>query len=87
MILKKLEAYKDDSGKPWVLPVVRTVEQQIANDLTLNHEYLPVLGLPEFTNPAVKNFFLSLNVILISMRNLIDFLGKVDLRSRFASCG
>jgi len=47
-------SYKDDSGKPWVLPVVRTVEQQIANDLTLNHEYLPFLGLPEFTNPAVK---------------------------------
>ena len=33
---------------------MRTVEQQIANDLTLNHEYLPVLGLPEFTNQAVK---------------------------------
>ena len=47
-------AYKDDNGKPWVLPVVRTVEQQIANDLTLNHEYLPVLGLPEFTSSAVK---------------------------------
>jgi len=47
-------SYKDDNGKPWVLPVVRTVEQQIANDLTLNHEYLPVLGLPEFTSSAVK---------------------------------
>lgn len=47
-------AYKDDSGKPWVLPVVRTVEQQIANDLTLNHEYLPVLGLAEFSNAAVS---------------------------------
>lgn len=47
-------AYKDDNGKPWVLPVVRTVEQQIANDLTLNHEYLPILGLPEFTTSAVK---------------------------------
>lgn len=47
-------AYKDDNGKPWVLPVVRTVEQQIANDLTLNHEYLPILGLPEFTSAAVK---------------------------------
>ena len=47
-------SYKDDNGKPWVLPVVRTVEQQIANDLTLNHEYLPVLGLPEFSNAAAK---------------------------------
>ena len=49
-----LIAYKDDNSKPWVLPVVRMVEQQIANDLTLNHEYLPSLGLPEFTNAAVK---------------------------------
>jgi aspartate aminotransferase len=34
------------------LPVVRTVEQQIANDFTLNHEYLPVLGLADFSNSA-----------------------------------
>lgn len=36
------------------MPVVRTVEQQLAHDLTLNHEYLPVLGLAEFTSAAVK---------------------------------
>lgn len=47
-------SYKDDNGKPWVLPVVRTVEHQIANDMTLNHEYLPVLGLQEFSSAAVK---------------------------------
>jgi aspartate aminotransferase len=37
-----------------VLPVVRTVELQIASDLTLNHEYLPILGIPDFCNAAVK---------------------------------
>ena len=37
-----------------MLPVVRTVEQQISYDLTLNHEYLPVLGILEFTAAAVK---------------------------------
>lgn len=47
-------AYRDDNGKPWVLPVVRTVEQQIATDLTLNHEYLPILGLAEFTSAASR---------------------------------
>lgn len=47
-------AYKDNDGKPWVLPVVRTVEQQMASDFTLDHEYLPVLGLPSFTNAAIK---------------------------------
>ena len=53
-IISIISAYRDDNGKPWVLPVVRTVEQQIANDLTLNHEYLPILGLQEFTNASVR---------------------------------
>lgn len=48
------KAYKDENGKPWVLPVVRTVELQLANDLTLDHEYLPILGLADFSNAAVK---------------------------------
>ena len=37
-----------------MLPVVRTVELQLANDLTLDHEYLPILGLADFSNAAVK---------------------------------
>ncbi|KAJ6669210.1 hypothetical protein lerEdw1_008019 [Lerista edwardsae] len=41
-------AYRTDEGQPWVLPVVRKVEQLIAKDTSLNHEYLPILGLPEF---------------------------------------
>ena len=36
-------AYRTDEGKPWVLPVVRHVEQLMAADMTLNKEYLPVL--------------------------------------------
>ena len=47
-------AYRTDDSKPWVLPVVRTVECQIAADQTLNHEYLPVAGLPEFRSAAAK---------------------------------
>uniref|UniRef100_A0ACB8FA75 Golgi Transport n=1 Tax=Sphaerodactylus townsendi TaxID=933632 RepID=A0ACB8FA75_9SAUR len=41
-------AYRTNEGQPWVLPVVRKVEQMIAKDTSLNHEYLPILGLPEF---------------------------------------
>lgn len=41
-------AYRTDDCQPWVLPVVRKVEQRIANDSSLNHEYLPILGLAEF---------------------------------------
>jgi len=47
-------AYRDDSGKPWVLPVVRKVESMMAADSTLNHEYLPVAGLPSLRDAAVE---------------------------------
>lgn len=47
-------AYRTDEGKPWVLPVVKKVEQMIANDNSLNHEYLPILGLPEFRANASR---------------------------------
>ncbi|KAG8135763.1 putative Aspartate aminotransferase protein [Naja naja] len=41
-------AYRTNEGKPWVLPVVRKVEMMIAKNADLNHEYLPILGLPDF---------------------------------------
>jgi len=41
-------AYRDNDGKPVVLPVVRRVEQEMAADKTANHEYLTQDGLPEF---------------------------------------
>ncbi|GBP18495.1 Aspartate aminotransferase, cytoplasmic [Eumeta japonica] len=47
-------AYRDEAGKPWVLPVVRKVEKQMAADDTLLHEYLPVLGLEQFSNASVS---------------------------------
>ncbi|KAL5017322.1 hypothetical protein ScPMuIL_006911 [Solemya velum] len=47
-------AYRTDEGKPWVLPVVQTVEAQMADDPTLNHEYLPVAGLEDFREASVK---------------------------------
>ena len=49
-----LLAYRTDDSKPWVLPVVRQVESQLAADQSLNHEYLPVAGLPEFRTAAAR---------------------------------
>uniref|UniRef100_A0A674I1N8 aspartate transaminase n=1 Tax=Terrapene triunguis TaxID=2587831 RepID=A0A674I1N8_9SAUR len=43
-----------DSLAPWVCPTVRQTLLQIANDPTLDHEYLPVLGFPEFTRAATE---------------------------------
>ncbi|XP_045506744.1 aspartate aminotransferase, cytoplasmic [Colias croceus] len=47
-------AYRDENGKPWVLPVVRKMEKQMAANENLLHEYLPVLGLEQFSNLSVS---------------------------------
>ncbi|CAG0920891.1 unnamed protein product [Notodromas monacha] len=47
-------AYRTDEGKPWVLPVVRRAEKLIAEDQSLNHEYLPVLGLDSASAGATR---------------------------------
>jgi len=44
-------AYRDESGKPWVLPVVDKVEHLLL-DRHLDHEYIPIDGLREFTDAA-----------------------------------
>lgn len=34
------------------MPVVKKAEKEIVDDTTLNHEYLPVLGLESFSSAA-----------------------------------
>lgn len=45
-------AYRDDSGKPWILPVVRNVKKELTEDPDLDHEYQPITGLPTFTSAS-----------------------------------
>ena len=47
-------AYRNEEGKPWVLPVVHRVEMSMANDESLNKEYLPVAGLADFTVSSTR---------------------------------
>ncbi|XP_058791083.1 aspartate aminotransferase, cytoplasmic [Phymastichus coffea] len=47
-------AYRTSEGKPWVLPVVKKTESAMSADETLNHEYLPVLGLDSFSQAATS---------------------------------
>ncbi|KAJ4291617.1 Aspartate aminotransferase, cytoplasmic [Kalmusia sp. IMI 367209] len=47
-------AYRDDNAKPWVLPVVKKADDIIRNDPNLNHEYLPIAGLADFTSASQK---------------------------------
>ncbi|KAK2734654.1 Aspartate aminotransferase, cytoplasmic [Myotisia sp. PD_48] len=47
-------AYRDNTAKPWVLPIVKKADEQLRNDPSLDHEYLPIAGLTEFTSAAQK---------------------------------
>ncbi|TVY32539.1 Aspartate aminotransferase, mitochondrial [Lachnellula subtilissima] len=44
-------AYRDDQGKPYVLPSVRTAEDKVVS-AHLNKEYAGITGVPEFTKAA-----------------------------------
>ncbi|OSX71597.1 hypothetical protein BU14_0519s0012 [Porphyra umbilicalis] len=50
-------AYRTEKGLPYVLPVVKRVEQQIWEDPRANHEYLPIDGLPVFQRLATELIF------------------------------
>ncbi|CEQ42206.1 SPOSA6832_03994, partial [Sporobolomyces salmonicolor] len=50
-------AYRDNEGKPFVLPVVRKAKAILANDDSLDHEYLPIAGLPSFVSATSKLIF------------------------------
>jgi len=47
-------AFRTNDGMPWVLPVVKYVEAQVAIDPLLDHEYLPILGLVDFCDAAME---------------------------------
>ena len=46
--------YRDENGKPWVLPSVRMAKQAIAG---CGHEYLPIAGLGTFREKACELVF------------------------------
>ena len=48
-------AYRTSEGAPWVLPVVQKAEALLSKEIddgTINHEYLPILGLDTFSTAA-----------------------------------
>ncbi|KAI1437937.1 PLP-dependent transferase [Xylaria sp. CBS 124048] len=47
-------AYRDNSAKPWVLPVVKKADEILRNDPNLDHEYAPIAGIPSFTSKAAE---------------------------------
>jgi aspartate aminotransferase len=47
-------AYRDDNGKPWILPAVKLAEAKLVASPGYNHEYLGISGFAPFTTNAAK---------------------------------
>jgi aspartate aminotransferase len=41
-------AYRDENGRPWVMPFVLDLENKLLESVTFNHEYVIFLGLEPF---------------------------------------
>lgn len=71
-------AYRNDQGKPHVLPSVIKAEDKL-NELNLDKEYLPISGLADFTSAAAKLAFgdksrvISEKLVRIFAMNFISF--------------
>ena len=71
-------AYRDDQGKPFVLPSVRKAENKILTS-NLNKEYAPIGGEPTYGNLSADlgNYWLYTNSIQININYLNKFPEKL----------
>ncbi|KAK2190321.1 hypothetical protein NP493_84g01013 [Ridgeia piscesae] len=61
-------AYRDDNGKPFVLPTVKEAEKKMAAN-SLDHEYGPISGLGDFTKLSAELAFGTSGDIIKAGRN------------------
>lgn len=47
-------AYRDENGKPWILPSVRGAEQKMMDDASNNKEYASIVGDTTFVSLAIQ---------------------------------
>lgn len=47
-------AYRDNNGKPWILPAVRKAERKLIDSEGYNHEYLSISGYEPFLEQSAK---------------------------------
>ena len=66
-----------DTNEIHLFDAVRKAEQELANDPTLNHAYLPTLGIPEVNKAAIglllgdKHPAIKGNKLLVNQSNVI----------------
>lgn len=62
-------AYRDDQGKPFVLPSVRKAEHRII-EAEMNHEYAPIVGEAAFSKLSANLAFGEGNAVVANGRNV-----------------
>lgn len=50
-------AYRDETGKPWVLPAIRESKKLLLNDPEVDHEYLPIAGYAPYLKASGELLF------------------------------
>jgi len=75
-------AYRDDDGKPWILPSVRKAEAKLIASPDYDHEYFPIVGSPKLCVEAKKLMYGD-NASLDEMVALQSLSGTGSLRVLF----
>ncbi|XP_077625674.1 putative aspartate aminotransferase, cytoplasmic 2 isoform X3 [Crocuta crocuta] len=57
-----------NEGQPWVSSVVHKIRLQIAQDPSLNYEYMPVMGMTSFIQASLKLLFGKHNQVIVENR-------------------
>ena len=75
-------AYRDDNGKPWILPSVRKAEKKLIESPDYNHEYFPIVGSVKLCKEAKKLMY-GTDAALDDMVSLQSLSGTGSLRVLF----
>ncbi|KNC47052.1 aspartate aminotransferase [Thecamonas trahens ATCC 50062] len=73
-------AYRDENGKPWILPSVAAAKAAAAADDTVIHEYLPIRGDTAFTAAAARFIFGADSPVVDSLVSVQTLSGTGALR-------
>ncbi|CAG9566589.1 unnamed protein product [Danaus chrysippus] len=77
-------AYRDDQGKPFILPSVRKAEN-IIHEKGLNHEYAPIGGEASYTSAVAELAFGECSQVIQNKTNTLSGTGALRLGLEFVT--
>ncbi|RGP67942.1 putative aspartate cytoplasmic [Fusarium sporotrichioides] len=78
--------YRDESGKPWILPSVSQAKERIHSNPNLDHEHLPLLGHPELLRGSQKlTFGASRDLTRVASMQTVSGTGANHMAAEFLS--